>query len=62
MSNIEAGKTYEVSNQGNLITPKTNLVEVVWVEDGHVHYRIVGTTEIKQTPNDRFLEIISQQR
>ncbi len=59
---IEAGRTYIAKNQGRAITPRELKVTVVSIENGHVHYRLEGQTEVKQTPMDRFLEIIGDNR
>lgn len=59
---LEVGQTYIAKNQGRAITPRNVKVTVVWIEDGHVQYRLEGETQIKQTPMDRFLEIIGEKR
>jgi len=59
---LEAGQTYIAKNQGRAITPRDAKVAVVWIENGHVHYRLEGETKIKQTPTDRFLEIVGEKR
>lgn len=35
-------------------------IEIVWVEDGHVHYRR-DNAAITQTPVERFLDIVNNQ-
>nr|WP_250808263.1 hypothetical protein [Neorhizobium tomejilense] len=57
---LEVGQIFRVGGQGVTITPKTVQVEIVWLEEGHVHYRIVGETAVKQTPQARFLEIVGK--
>lgn len=56
---IEAGKTYTAYRQGTAITPATKQVKVVWIEGDSVHYRLEGSDVVKQTPLDRFIEIIT---
>lgn len=56
---IAVGQTYVAKNQGRAITPQSIKVVVVWIENGHVHYRKEGDTVICQTPIDRFGEIIA---
>ncbi|SCW95745.1 hypothetical protein [Ancylobacter rudongensis] len=36
-------------------------VEIVWVENGHVHYRRIGDGAVKQTPIERFLDVVNNQ-
>ncbi|MBX5130771.1 hypothetical protein HJB53_30235 [Rhizobium lentis] len=55
---IEVGRTYTARYQGKTITPQFIEVTVVWVENGHVHYRRAGETEVRQTPIERFVEIV----
>lgn len=55
---IEVGKTYTAKNQGRSITPQVEFVTVVWIENDNVHYRLNFSHLVKQTPLDRFLEII----
>lgn len=57
---IEIGQTYTAKNQGMAITPAEVKVTVVWIENDSVHYRREGETLVKQTPIDRFLEIIGE--
>lgn len=59
---IEVGQTYIAKNQGRAITPQSLKVTVVWIENGHVHYRLEGHEKVEQTPIDRFLEIIGDNR
>ena len=54
---IVVGETYLAKNQGTTISPLTVEVVVVWIDDDTVHYRLKGGS-VKQTPRDRFLEII----
>ncbi len=58
MYSLEVGGVYAARNQGPAITGQTIQVTVVWIENGHVHYRLTGQSEIKQTPVNRFLEIV----
>jgi hypothetical protein len=55
---IEPGQTYKAHNQGRNITPQTIEVRTVTVSDTDVYYRIVGDLEVKQTPIERFKEIV----
>lgn len=59
---LEVGQTYIAKNQGRAITPRDVKVTVVWIENGHVHYRLEGQEKVEQTPMDRFLEIIGEKR
>jgi hypothetical protein len=55
---ILPGKTYTARNQGTAITPHSKLVHVAWVSDRDVHYYLCGEAGIKQTPLQRFIEIV----
>lgn len=55
---LEKGHTYCAYNQGNTITPQMKRVTIVHLNDQDVYYRIAGETEVKQTPIERFREII----
>jgi hypothetical protein len=58
MRELEVGMTYAALKQGVAITPQTINVTVVWLEDGHVHYRREDETLVRQTTTARFREII----
>lgn len=52
------GQTYVARNQGTSITPRSINVTVIWVDGDHVHYRREGESEVRQTPRERFAEIV----
>lgn len=56
---IAPGEVYEVQAAGWTITPAITQATVVWVSEADVHYRLEGDPEIKQTPIERFREIIT---
>lgn len=58
MPDLKVGRTYSAKNQGRAITPRSIEVTVIWLDGDHVHYRISGEQEVKQTPISRFLEIV----
>lgn len=54
------GKCFMVRQATNTISKATYEVPVtiVWVERGHVHYRIFAGPRVYQMPMDRFLDMI----
>lgn len=54
----KVGQTYVARNQGMLITPRSIDVTVIWIDGDHVHYRREGESEVRQTPRERFAEIV----
>lgn len=58
VESLVIGQTYRALNQGVAITPQSFDVTIVWLDGKNVHYRRDGGTEVRQTPVERFLEII----
>lgn len=56
---IQPGGTYVARNQGTAITPQDIAVTVVWLDGMNVHYRKEGEALVRQTPVERFSEIVS---
>lgn len=59
---LRPGQTYHVRNQGTNITPEIRTVLINWVGPKDVHYHVNGTARIRNTPTERFLEIVNQGR
>ncbi len=59
---LKPGMKFKLRVQSNTISKVTYEVEieVVWVENGHVHYR-GETGHVTQTPVARFLDIFNNQ-
>jgi hypothetical protein len=63
ITDVSPGDRFSILVRGQTISPITYRQEiaVVWVESGHVHYRIEGCSRVGQTPISRFLEILNNQ-
>jgi len=59
MIDLEVGQKYTARNQGRAITPHSITVVIVWLDGDHVHYRRENEVEVRQTPRERFIEIVS---
>lgn len=53
------GQEFFAKNQGRGIAPIAVKVKVHWVGPNAVHYKLIGSEEIKETAIERFLEIIN---
>lgn len=66
IEDLAPGQVYTVRNQGTQLTPRSLAVRVHWVGPDRVHYQLARdlnsefTPEIKETPIERFLEIVNQ--
>lgn len=59
MFHLEVGKTYPFLG-GTSITPVRLLATIVWLDGENVHYRLGDSQLVKQTPIDRFTEIVEK--